>query len=130
MSNKSPMRVLRDWARKPDPELADEMAALLVSASGADEPWEDWLKRFRKFVNKVEDQANPPKLNNPKGPKNKEELWSYVAHIIDQEGLDYGLTSYDTPEYCNCDVLDPHLAQLWRDYIALAKKITTHVGAK
>ena len=53
----SPMRVLRDWARNPDPETADEIATLLVQASDSDEPWDQWAQKFDSFVDKLRSKA-------------------------------------------------------------------------
>ena len=68
------------------------------------------------------------KLTNPNGPKTKADLWAYVKTNIEQEGFDYALVDYTSPEYTNCDELDPELAALWREYLALVKKINGHVG--
>lgn len=71
-----------------------------------------------------------PKLNNLNGPKTKAELWRYIAENIEHEGFHYALIDYTSVEYTNCDVLDPELAKLWREYEALVEKIETHVGVR
>jgi len=70
------------------------------------------------------------KLTNPNGPKTKAELWRYVCENIEQEGFHYALVDYTSPEYTNCDELDPELAALWREYMARVKKIEAHVGVR
>lgn len=62
-------------------------------------------------------------------PQTKAELWRYVAEKIEDEGLHYFLVDYTSPDYCNCDELDPELAKLWREFEELSKKICKHVGA-
>lgn len=66
----------------------------------------------------------------PDGPQTKAALWREVADRIDQEGFHYAFTRYFSPEYMNCDQLDPELAKMWREYIALSEKIAKHVGAE
>jgi len=70
------------------------------------------------------------KLTNPDGPKTKAELWRYVCENIEHEGFHYALAEYSSPEYTNCDELDPELAALWREYLMFADKIKAHVGVR
>ena len=70
------------------------------------------------------------KLTNPNGPKTKGELWHYICENIEHEGFHYALVDYTSPEYTNSDELDPELAALWREYLALVKKIKAHVGVR
>ena len=69
-------------------------------------------------------------LTNPTGPKTKAELWRYICENIEHEGFHYALVDYTSPENTNCDELDFELAALWREYMALVKKIEAHVGVR
>lgn len=75
----------------------------------------------------VVEEGSKPELN-PRGPKTKAELWRQMAGYIEKEGLHYALVNYTSPEYQNCDQLDPELAKMWRDFIALSAAIEQHVG--
>lgn len=61
-------------------------------------------------------------------PKTKAELHAEICRIIDDEGLDYGLCDYTSPESLNTSELDPEFAKIWRDYIQASEAVKQHVG--
>lgn len=63
-------------------------------------------------------------------PTTKGELYREVASAIEHEGFHYALVNYMGPESVNCDELDPELATMWREFVALSEKIAKHVGAE